>query len=142
MTPVEFYVKTYPQLTLTVREGMSNDPAYLSVMRKGAIPEGCSFPFQEAGQEKRIEVDTPAGKAEVLYLPDRENFEYFVRVLAHRCEPVEVPTSMGAIMISVSTTGGRLRHISRNIRWQAARTGRKNSDVLRRSRKIIRTLFS
>lgn len=100
MTPVQFYVKNYPQLTLPVREGMSNDPTYLSIVRRGAIPEGGGFPFRETGQEKRIEVNTPAGQAEVLYLPDREIFEYFVRVLAHRCEPVEVPPSMGAVMIS------------------------------------------
>lgn len=100
MTPIEFYVKNYPQLTLPVKEGMSKDSEYLSIVRKGMVPLGRTFPLKETGMEERMEIETPAGKTEVLYLPDRDIFEYFVRVLAHRCEPVELPASMGAAMIS------------------------------------------
>lgn len=100
MTPVEHYTWKYPQLSLPIRKGMSGAPEYLSIVRKGILPSKSIFPLTETGFEEELIIETPAGEAEVLYLPDREIFEYFVRVLAYRCEPVVLPASMGAVTIS------------------------------------------
>ena len=70
MTPIEQYVWKYPQLSLPVREGMSKTPEYLSMVRKGILPEHPVFPLPETGLEEAQKIHTPAGVAEVLYLPD------------------------------------------------------------------------
>ena len=45
-------------------------------------------------------VATPAGKVDVLSLCDRADFEHCIRALAHRCENGDVPSTMGASIIS------------------------------------------
>lgn len=100
MTPIAQYLWKYPQLSLPVSEGMSKSPEYLAIVRKGILPSEPTFPLQETGLEETDIIDTPSGPAEVLYLPNREIFEYFVHVLGYRCEPVPIPASMGSMMIS------------------------------------------
>lgn len=97
---MEQYTWTYPQLSLSIREGMSREEEYIDIVRRGILPNTPVFPLQETGFEEAYVLDTPAGRAEVLYLPERKIFEHFVRALAHRCEPVPLPPSMGAMMIS------------------------------------------
>lgn len=87
MSAITYYTWKYPQLSLSVREGMSKSEEYISIVRKGLFPSEPFFPLPETGLEEQISIDTPAGAAEVLYLPNREIFEYFVRVLAYRCAP-------------------------------------------------------
>lgn len=100
MTPIELYTWRYPQLALAIEEGMSKTEAYGNIVRRGILPEHPAFSGKETGEEKLLLMDTPTGAIEVLYLPEREMFEYFVRALAHRCEPAAIPPSMGAVMIS------------------------------------------
>lgn len=100
MTPIELYTWRYPQLTFQVEPGMSEKPEYLSVVRRGILPEHPVFPYGESGEEELLRLETPIGIVEALYLPDRQIFEHFVRVLAYRCEPAELPGTMGAMMIS------------------------------------------
>ena len=100
MSAIADYTWKYPQLTLPVREGMSKSEEYISIVRKGILPADPVFSLPESGVAEQIIVDTPVGETEVLYLSDREIFEYFVRVLGYRCEPVPIPASTGAILIS------------------------------------------
>lgn len=100
MTAIADYTWKYPQLSLPVREGMSKSEEYISIVRKGILPANPVFPLPESGVAEQIIVDTPAGETEVLYLSDRKIFEYFVRALGYRCEPVPIPASTGAILIS------------------------------------------
>ncbi|MGN1405882.1 MAG: DUF7005 family protein [Erysipelotrichaceae bacterium] len=94
------YLYNYPQLSLGVRKGMSQSEEYRNIVRRGIMPEDLSFPFELSGEEDEYTLSTPAGEVDVLYLPDRSIFEYFIKVLAHRNEPVELPASMGASLIS------------------------------------------
>lgn len=100
MTPIEQYVYNYPQLTLPIKEGMSKSPEYTAIVRKGFLPSTRQLPVAITGQEELLTIATPAGEAQVLYLPDRNLFEYFIRVLAYRCEPAQIPRSTGAMLIS------------------------------------------
>lgn len=100
MTPIQFYTYTYPQLSLDIREGQSQSEEYLNIVRRCILPDDPVFPLKETGREERIEVNTPAGLVEALYLPDREIFERFAMALANRCEPEDIPRSTGAMMIS------------------------------------------
>ena len=94
------YLYNYPQLSLGVIEGMSQSEEYRNIVRRGIMPEELSFPFELSGEEDEYTLRTPCGEVNVLYLPDRSIFEYFIKVLAHRNEPVELPASMGASLIS------------------------------------------
>ena len=100
MNKANKYLYNYPQLSLGIKEGMSQSEEYRNIVRKGIMPDKLVFPFELSGEEDEYTIDTPAGEVSVLYLPDRAIFEYFIKVLAHRNEPVEIPLSMGASLIS------------------------------------------
>ena len=100
MNKANKYLYNYPQLSLGIQEGMSQSEEYRNIVRKGIMPDKLAFPFELSGEEDEYTIDTPAGEVSVLYLPDRAIFEYFIKVLAHRNEPVEIPLSMGASLIS------------------------------------------
>ena len=100
MNKANKYLYNYPQLSLGIQEGMSQSEEYRNIVRKGIMPDKLAFPFELSGEEDEYTIDTPAGEVNVLYLPDRAIFEYFIKVLAHRNEPVEIPLSMGASLIS------------------------------------------
>jgi len=97
---ISYYMFQYPQLTLGIKEGKSSSEEYKNIVLRGIFPEKLTFPFEGDILAERILMDTPVGKKEALYLPDREIFEYFMRVLAYKCEPVDIPSTTGAIMIS------------------------------------------
>ena len=100
MNKANKYLYNYPQLSLGIKEGMSQSEEYRNIVRRGIMPDKLTFPFELSGEEDEYTLDTPAGEVNVLYLPDRAIFEYFIKVLAHRNEPVEIPLSMGASLIS------------------------------------------
>lgn len=86
----------YPQLSLPVEEGMSRDPRYTDIVRKGLLPVSPADPFLGSEKDVIITRDTPIGQVEVILLGHRQDFERFIQCIVHRCEPVPVPASMGA----------------------------------------------
>ena len=100
MNKANKYLYNYPQLSLGIKEGMSQSEEYRNIVRRGIMPDKLTFPFELSGEEDEYTLDTPAGEVNVLYLPDRAIFEYFIKVLAYRNEPIEIPLSMGASLIS------------------------------------------
>lgn len=97
---IDYYVYNYPQLTLGVRNGLKETEEYKDIVLRGNMPKELVLPIDVNSEAQRIEVDTPIGKTEVLYLEDRDVFEYFVKVLAYKCEDVSIPKTTGAIFIS------------------------------------------
>jgi len=100
MNPIDYYIYNYPQLTLGIKNGTSKTEEYKDIVLRGNIPDKLVLPIDVTGFEELIKVDTPIGETEVLYLPDRKVFEYFVRVLAYRNEDEPIPKTTGAIYIS------------------------------------------
>lgn len=96
---IETYLYRYPQLTLPVQTGMSGDARYTDIVRRGKLPQELPNPFYGNPADKIFSIDTPIGVRDVLYLADRRDFVRFVQVMAHRCEPVEIPDSMGAVAL-------------------------------------------
>lgn len=96
--PIMLAARKYPQLRLAVRKDMSKSEIYRDVVLCG---EPCmdrpDFSFSD--EDTLSIVNTPAGEAEILYLNHREDFVHAYRALAYRCEPVEIPDSVGAIAI-------------------------------------------
>lgn len=90
--------RRYPQLLLPIRAGMRQTEEYKSAVLGGEIPD--SLPDFRCPAEIRTETaDTPAGRAEILYLGDREDFLHAYQALAYRCEPTPIPDSVGAVTI-------------------------------------------
>lgn len=100
ISPIDYYVYNYPQLTLGVKNGTKDSAIYKDIVLRGEMPDKLVLPIETSGLEELIEVNTPIGKTEVLYLPDRKLFEYFVKVLAYRNEDEPIPKTTGAIYIS------------------------------------------
>ena len=104
------------QLRFPVREGMSGEGAYAAATRRGDLSAlGTGGLFEEGLQLRapgrlRLELHpTPAGRIPVLTAPVREDFVALVQALARRNEPVPLPDSMGALMISGYNNWDRVR---------------------------------
>ena len=91
--------RRYPQLTLPIAaETRFSDEYKATVLRGEKSERQPDFGFSP---DDRFEtIPTPAGDAEVLTIADRADFEHCIRALAHRCEPAELPKTMGASTIS------------------------------------------
>lgn len=100
MNPIEYYTYMFPQLTLDIKEGNSQSEEYKNIALRGIFPNDLTFPLKTSGKEERIIVDTPVGKTECIFLPDREVFERFVMALGYKCEPVDIPKTTGAMFVS------------------------------------------
>lgn len=93
-------VFTYPQLSLPIQSGQSESEAYRRIVRKGVLPEKPENSFPGSDSDSVTLRQTPAGCVEVIRLGRRSDFIRAVQALAYRCEPVEIPDSMGAVTIS------------------------------------------
>jgi hypothetical protein len=92
-----------PQLGFPVAAGMSNDPDYLNATRKGIfLPEGSRQGLELVAPERcRLDIHSScAGAIPVLTAEVRSDFVSLVQAFAARNEPVPVPPSMGASMVS------------------------------------------
>jgi hypothetical protein len=100
------------QLAFPVAGGMSRNEAYQAATRRGIIPPeivdgGAGLQSPETCQ---VEVyDSFAGGIGILTAEHRADFETLVRVFAGKNEPIAIPKSMGATMISGYNNWHRIR---------------------------------
>lgn len=99
MHPLTILSNRYYQLRLPVVQDENKTEEYKRVVLQGEEPK-YPLSFSMSSKDTLSVVQTPAGDAEVLYLSEREDFEHVIRSLAYRCEPREIPASMGASTIS------------------------------------------
>ncbi len=99
--------KRYPQLYLSPAAGMSKSDLYIEIVRKGNRPERLkrlmeSAPagFEGSAKDRCFIENTPAGNIEIVYFYNRFDFEQFLQVIMYYCEPVVVPKTIGAALIS------------------------------------------
>lgn len=97
--PLRKLAKRYPQICLPVQEGVKDSLLYRSVVLRGKEIDPEPLGFSLSAQDTLQIYHTPAGNAEVLYLSERADFERAVCALAYRCEPKQLPRSMGATTI-------------------------------------------
>lgn len=100
MVVIETLAKRFPQLYLKPETGVSQSELYRSIVRKGFRYEGSLPHFTGSARDSLTSEQTPVGEVAVLFLAQRADFECFYRIMACRCEPVEVPPTMGACYIS------------------------------------------
>lgn len=106
-----------PQLRFPIREGISATEDYRAAVRRGvpasAIPSATGL---EIGRPDLIGLEiheSPAGRIPVILARGRDEFAALLRALTRRNEPVPVPDSQGAIMVSGYNNWERIREQQR-----------------------------
>jgi hypothetical protein len=110
-----------PQLRFPIRQGISETEAYRAATRKGVAPDGLpeatGLPLAHPEAVELVLHESPAGRIPLLIARRREEFATLLRALSRKNEPVPVPDSQGALMISGYNNWARLRELRR--RWEA-----------------------
>ena len=116
--------RRYPQLLFPLGYDTKDTQEYRNAVHRG-VPYHGKLAFTLSGKDRLTTAETPAGRAEMLLLDDRKDFEHCVCALAYQCEPREIPASMGAV-----TVGGLINweKIRSRLREDAANDG-KNPDA-------------
>ena len=94
-----FLSRRYPQLLFPITPGISKTAEFRNAIYFGK-PYSGQLDFTMSQKDRFLCVDTAAGPAEVLLLHNRRDFERCFCALANRCEPKNIPPSVGACMIS------------------------------------------
>lgn len=95
---MERLAETYQQLYL--RPGEEGAKEYSQIVRNGAEAQNKDLSHFVCSEEDRLSLeDTPAGGLQVLWLHDRGDFELFIKIMAKKCVPGEVPATQGAAIL-------------------------------------------
>ncbi len=88
--------KRFPQLFVAPAEGAQ--AAHRLASGHGRAPEGATLGHFHTSHEDELRlVETPAGTVEVVFLRNRADFETFLQIVGHKCEPVPIARTVGAI---------------------------------------------
>ena len=97
-TVIELLADTYRQLF--VAPGPGAKEKYLDIVEKGHEPEVRNLShFITSDEDSLVYEETPAGEVAIITLGRREDFVTFLRIMANRCEPVDIPDTQGASII-------------------------------------------
>jgi len=103
---LQVLAERYWQLYLTPAKGKSTSAEYKRIVCEGGLPDGFTsapdvYPksFTQCGGNRLYTVQTPAGSVEAVQLQERVDFERFIQILVHKCEPVRIPATMGSCAI-------------------------------------------
>ena len=98
----------YPQLYLT--PGEEGAELYKSVVLSGEDAPAHSLEhFLGSEEDSCLAEDTPAGKAAVITLRQRADFELFLQIMANRCQKVSIPRTQGAAILDGVINWTRIR---------------------------------
>ncbi len=91
----------FVQLLFPVREGLSQTEEYRAASRRGVRPAAGETPAFVRPESVTLELHaTVAGRIPILIAPERADFVTLVRVFSGRNEPIPVPESMGACIVT------------------------------------------
>ena len=97
-TVIEILADTYRQLFVAPGPGAKEN--YLDIVEKGHEPEVRDLShFITSDEDSLVYEETPAGEVAIITLGRREDFVTFLRIMANRCEPVDIPDTQGASII-------------------------------------------
>ena len=95
---IRHLAEIYEQLYL--RPGGEGAAAYVEVVRRGKhVREKDLSHFITSPQDSCVWEQTPAGPVRVITLQQRADFELFLQIMAHRCEPVAIHPTQGASIL-------------------------------------------
>lgn len=88
-------LRSYPQLRLPLSAQTGSSAEYTDVVLRGNPPTGTPcVPF--CREDSFWEEKTEVGAVRIWRLANRESFEHALQALAYRCDPREIPESVGA----------------------------------------------
>lgn len=110
------------QFCFPIQEGISKTESYRAAILKGKsptdIPEATGLQL-EAPEALSLSIyESLAGNVLVLVVPNARDFQAIIQALAGKNEPISIPASMGAAMISGVNNWSRIRQLKAN--WLAA----------------------
>ena len=105
------------QFAFPIERGISKTEAYIAATRKGELVSDGPGLKLESPETLRIDIHpTAAGAIPLLITSRRQDFVTLVQALIRRNEPVPVPDSMGACMVSGYNNWDRIRSYKRE--WE------------------------
>jgi len=111
-----------PQLSFPIREGISTTEAYRAATRSGVpvatLPEATGLALAEPEAVEIVLHRSAAGRIPLLIARSRDAFVTLIRALTRKNEPVPIPASQGALMVSGFNNWSRLRELRRSPDWR------------------------
>jgi len=118
-----------PQLRFPIREGISRTEPYLAATRRGvpaeAFPEATGLELEHPEAIELALYDSPAGRVPLLVARRRAEFTALIQALTGRNEPVHIPDSQGALMVSGYNNWSRIQELRRG--WEALDPSRRGT---------------
>ena len=96
---LEELAEIYRQLYLVPGEEGAKELYKEIVQGGGEPPEKSLAHFKRSEKDSCVTIVTPAGSVRVITLYEREDFELFLQIVAHRCEKKEISKTQGASML-------------------------------------------
>jgi hypothetical protein len=110
-----------PQLAFPIRQGISETEPYRAATRRGmpveTIPEATGLELEHPEAIELEIYESPAGRIPLLIARRRPEFAALIQALTKRNEPVPVPDSQGALMVSGFNNWSRIGELCRA--WEA-----------------------
>jgi len=110
-----------PQLSFPIREGISLTEDYRAATRRGVpvetLPEATGLAPDEPEAIELVLHASAAGRIPLLIARHRGTFVALLRALTRKNEPVPIPASQGALMVSGYNNWCRLREQRRSPGW-------------------------
>ncbi|HEY6323908.1 MAG TPA: hypothetical protein VJA16_20380 [Thermoanaerobaculia bacterium] len=115
-------LRVLPQLCFPIRAGISASPDYRAATRRGEAPDGLAaaggLPLERPELLEIVLHPSAAGRIPLLVSRHRQDFVRLVQALTGRNEPVPVPPTQGAAMVSGYVNWQRVGELRRA--WEAA----------------------
>ena len=122
----EVLQRLYPGFRFPIQADISNSIAYRNASRDDSYDCASALQLNAPDPIQFEAVQTAAGLLPALTVSDRQDFENMLRVLLHRNEPVPIPPSMGAALISGLPNRDRIERL-RNTYFEDNPTARPGS---------------
>ena len=110
-----------PQLRFPIRQGISETEAYRAATRRGtpveSLPEATGLELERPEAVELVLHSSPAGRIPLLIARRRPEFAALIRALTRKNEPVPIPPSQGALMVSGYNNWSRIGELRRQ--WEA-----------------------
>jgi hypothetical protein len=111
------------QLQFPIQQGISETEAYRAATRRGVstngMTEASGLVLQQSDRIELIIHQSLAGKIPVLLVENRKDFVALVQALCKRNEPIPIPASMGACLVSGLNNWDRIARYRQQ--WQGSR---------------------
>jgi len=110
-----------PQLSFPIRAGISATESYRAATRRGVpvetLPEATGLALDEPESIELVLHASAAGRIPLLIARSRGAFVALIQALTKKNEPVPVPVSQGALMVSGYINWSRLREQRQSPAW-------------------------